>query len=103
MISRFSRQLLPRLRWRKDPEQPFVLDHLAKPLIKDGSPPWRNKPTTGEVSNVSAQDLRLVTSDWRNWRGDDFKPYLDVVRGFGPDRLMLALIGRVFAGRVIRE
>ena len=74
------------------PEQPFVLDHLAKPLIKDGVlSPWREQiRQLAKLSNVSSKVSGMVTeADWQNWQGDDFKPYLDVVfEAFGPDRLM---------------
>ncbi len=74
------------------PEQPFVLDHLAKPRIKGGAlSPWREQiRQLAALPNVLCKVSGMVTeSDWQNWRAEDFKPYLDVVfEAFGPDRLM---------------
>lgn len=74
------------------PEQPFVLDHLAKPRIKDGAlSPWREQiRRLAKLPNVSCKVSGMVTeADWQNWRADDFKPYLEVAfEAFGPDRLM---------------
>lgn len=77
---------------RKFPEQPFVLDHLAKPPIKDGAlSPWRERiRELAKLPNVTCKVSGMATeADWQNWRADDFKPYLEVVfEAFGPDRLM---------------
>jgi L-fuconolactonase len=77
---------------QKFPSQPFVLYHIAKPLIKDGViSPWREHiQELGKLPNVSCKISGLVTeADWRHWRADDFKPYLDIVfEAFGPKRLM---------------
>jgi len=74
------------------PEQPFVLDHLAKPPIKDGAlSPWREHiRQLAKLPNVSCKVSGLVTeADWKNWRAEDFKPYLDVAfDAFGVDRVM---------------
>jgi L-fuconolactonase len=74
------------------PEQPFVVDHLAKPEIKDAkTAPWAAQmKEIAENKNVFCKLSGLVTeADWRHWRADDFKPYLDVVfDAFGTDRLM---------------
>ncbi len=77
---------------QKFPEQPFVLDHLAKPPIKDGAlSPWGEQiRELAKLPNVACKVSGMVTEAvWQNWRADDFKPYLDVVfEAFGPDRLM---------------
>ena len=77
---------------QKFPEQPFVLDHLAKPAIKDGAlSPWREQiRELAKLPNVACKVSGMVTeADWQNWRADDFKPYLDTVfEAFGPERLM---------------
>ncbi|HEV2964166.1 MAG TPA: amidohydrolase family protein [Candidatus Angelobacter sp.] len=74
------------------PEQPFVVDHIAKPAIKQKSHrPWdRDLRTLAENTNVYCKVSGLVTeADWQRWSGDDFKPYLDVAfDAFGVDRLM---------------
>jgi L-fuconolactonase len=76
----------------KLPDQPFVIDHMAKPEI--GTNPmaaWAHH-LRALASNPSAycKVSGLVTeADWRGWRKDDFKPYLDVAfDAFGTDRLM---------------
>ena len=74
------------------PQQPFVLDHLAKPFIKAGTlEPWASHiETLAQNPNVFCKLSGLVTeADWRNWKPDDFRAYLDVVfAAFGADRLM---------------
>src|ERR1043165_9930384 len=74
------------------PEQPFVLDHLAKPPIRDGAlSPWREQLVQlAKDPNVSCKVSGLVTEAyWQHWRAQDFKPYLDVAfEVFGADRLM---------------
>ena len=77
---------------KKFPKQPFVLDHIAKPQIKDGViSPWREHiRELAKMPNVECKVSGLVTeADWRGWRAEDFKPYLDVMfEAFGPGRLM---------------
>ncbi len=74
------------------PEQPFVLDHIAKPLIKDGvRSPWEaDIRKLAAFPNVCCKVSGLVTeADWGNWKPADFTPYLDIVwEAFGPRRLM---------------
>lgn len=74
------------------PEQPFVLDHIAKPAIKDGVlSPWdADLRTLASFSNVFCKVSGMVTeADWANWKPADFTPYLDIVwEAFGPERLM---------------
>ncbi len=78
---------------RRFPDQPFVLDHLAKPFIRDGLlSPWREQICAlAEFPNVMCKVSGMVTeAHWQNWRAADFRPYLDVVfTAFGPDRLMI--------------
>jgi L-fuconolactonase len=74
------------------PDQPFVLDHLAKPLIKAGDIlEWqRDVEALAKHGNVCCKVSGMVTEAvWRGWKTDDFTPYLDVVlQAFGPERLM---------------
>jgi L-fuconolactonase len=74
------------------PTQPFVLDHLAKPLIKAGElEPWRRDiQALAAHGNVSCKVSGMVTeADWQHWQPADFQPYLDVVfEAFGPGRVM---------------
>ena len=78
---------------RAFPEQPFVLDHIAKPFIKDGTlSPWDEQISElAQLPNVLCKISGMVTeADWDNWKPEDFKPYLDVVtEAFGEDRLMV--------------
>jgi L-fuconolactonase len=74
------------------PEQPFVLDHIAKPPIKDGLlEPWASHlQRLARHPNVWCKVSGLVTeADWRGWQANDFYPYLDVIlAAFGPGRIM---------------
>jgi len=79
------------------PDQPFVLDHVAKPLIAGGVlQPWASHMMElGLRQNVWCKLSGMVTeADWRvagnaGWSPETLKPYLDVaVEAFGPDRLM---------------
>ena len=74
------------------PNQKFVLDHLAKPFIKKGIlEPWEKQITQLALSqNVHCKLSGMVTeADWKNWKQDDFTPYLDVVLNcFGPKRVL---------------
>ena len=76
----------------KLPNVHFVLDHIAKPLIKNGAmQPWATDiRELAELSNVSCKVSGMVTeADWKSWEKADFRPYLDVVfEAFGTDRLM---------------
>lgn len=74
------------------PEQKFVIDHIAKPEIKTRSRAgWAVlMQNIAAKPNVYCKLSGLVTeADWKNWKKEDFRPYLDVVFGaFGPKRLM---------------
>jgi L-fuconolactonase len=76
----------------KFPDQPFVLDHIAKPQIKAaGIDPWREHiQTLASLPNCSCKVSGLVTeADWTGWQAEDFQPYLDVIAAaFGMDRLL---------------
>jgi len=76
----------------KLPNVHFVLDHMAKPLIKAGEiQPWANGiRKLAELPNVSCKISGMVTeANWKEWEKADFRPYLDVVyEAFGTDRLM---------------
>jgi L-fuconolactonase len=77
---------------RRFPGQSFVLDHIAKPFIRDGKlSPWREQiRELARFPNVSCKISGLVTeADWTAWQPEDFGPYLEVVfEAFGPERLM---------------
>ena len=74
------------------PEQPFVLDHIAKPFIKDGIlGAWEGDiRALASFDNVWCKVSGMVTeAAWGAWRQEDFLPYLDIVFDcFGVERLM---------------
>lgn len=74
------------------PQQPFVLDHLAKPHIKDGAlEPWKSQlRRLAKFPNVHCKVSGMLTeADHKAWRAEQFRPYLDTVfEAFGPARLM---------------
>ncbi len=76
----------------RHPAQAFVLDHIAKPRIRDRElEPWRtNIRELARRENVYCKVSGMVTeANWRNWRPADLQPYFDVVlQAFGPKRLM---------------
>lgn len=75
------------------PEQPFVLDHLAKPRIKAGDlEPWRRDlKALATHGHVLCKLSGMVTeATWNGWKRTDFTPYLEVaLEAFGPQRLMI--------------
>jgi len=75
------------------PRQRFVLDHLAKPPIKNHEiDTWADGiRRLAAFPNVSCKLSGLVTeADWHHWRPEDIHPYLDVaLASFGASRLMI--------------
>ena len=75
------------------PQQVFVLDHVAKPLIREGVlEPWAEQMRElGQRDHVWCKLSGMVTeADWATWSLDSLRPYLDVaVEAFGPERLMV--------------
>jgi L-fuconolactonase len=78
---------------KKFPDQKFVLDHIAKPQIKNKRlSPWKdNIRGLALLPNVYCKLSGMVTeSDWKQWTSADFTPYLDiVVDAFGTERLLI--------------
>ena len=76
----------------RHPQQTFVLDHVAKPRIKEGLlSPWRkNIRELARRPNVCCKVSGMVTeADWQQWTSETLRPYLDtVLEAFGPQRLM---------------
>jgi len=74
------------------PGQPFVIDHIAKPKIKEKDiAGWeKDMRAIAKNENVLCKVSGMVTeADWKNWKQEDFTPYLDVVfEAFGADRVM---------------
>ncbi|MEO6739500.1 MAG: amidohydrolase family protein [Chthoniobacteraceae bacterium] len=88
-----ERHLAPALEFvDRHPQQVFVLDHIAKPRIKDGAlEPWRaNIRDIARRQNVFCKVSGMVTeADWKTWSEEQMRPYFDVVlEAFGPKRLM---------------
>jgi len=77
----------------KFPDQPFVVDHIAKPEIRAGKvSPWReDMKKLASSGPIYCKLSGMVTeAQWRTWSADDFGRYLDVVlEAFGPERLMI--------------
>ncbi|MDA0373349.1 MAG: amidohydrolase family protein [Planctomycetota bacterium] len=74
------------------PDLPLVLDHLAKPRIKDRSiddwlPAFRE---AARRPNVHCKLSGMVTeADFENWTPADLGPYVEhALDAFGPDRLL---------------
>ena len=74
------------------PDQPFVLDHMAKPYIKEGKiAEWkRDMKALAKHENVCCKVSGMVTeADWKSWKKEDFTPYMDAaVEAFGTSRLL---------------
>jgi len=74
------------------PNQVFVLDHIAKPRIKeDLFEPWhRNIRELAKRPNVYCKVSGLVTeADFTSWTEAQLRPYFEaVLEAFGPRRLL---------------
>lgn len=76
----------------KFPDQQFILDHIAKPDIKNREiQEWRKgMAELAKFPNVYCKVSGMLTeADWRSWNNTDFQPYLDVVfQVFGVERIL---------------
>lgn len=74
------------------PDQPFVLDHIAKPLIgKKELSPWKeNIRELAKRENVCCKLSGMVTeADFQQWTPEQLLPYFEIVmEAFGPGRLL---------------
>jgi L-fuconolactonase len=74
------------------PEQAFVIDHMAKPTIKDGLlDDWaKGMQALAQYPNVFCKISGMVTeADWKDWKKEQLFPYLDVItKAFGVKRLL---------------
>ena len=74
-------------------KQIFVVDHIAKPLIKDGIvSPWKEDiAALAKFPNVYCKLSGMVTeADWNTWKPENIRPYLDVImEAFGPERILI--------------
>ena len=77
---------------KKNPDQDFVLDHIAKPLIKNKEiDNWSmGILEIGSFKNVYCKLSGIITeADWSHWQAKDFDKYLsEALEAFGTDRLM---------------
>jgi L-fuconolactonase len=77
---------------RAFPDQKFVIDHIAKPNIKEKSIlEWKKgMEALAEYPNLYCKISGMVTeADWKNRGKDDCNPYMDViVNSFGTKRIM---------------
>ena len=90
----FERQLREAIKFvDKHPNQIFVLDHVAKPRIKEHSlDPWRdNMRELARRPNVYCKISGMVTeADFKMWSPTQLAPYVEhVIEIFSPKRLML--------------
>lgn len=78
---------------REFPDQPFVLDHIAKPRIEEKQfAPWQEDlAALAQFPNVCCKLSGMVTeAKWQQWQPDDFHRYLDIVlEAFGTERVMI--------------
>jgi L-fuconolactonase len=74
------------------PDLPMVIDHLAKPRIREGvTEDWIDHLlAAARFPNVYCKLSGMVTeADWQNWKPADLKPYVDAaLNAFGPERCM---------------
>jgi L-fuconolactonase len=76
----------------RHPNQVFILDHVAKPRIKDRVlSPWdRHMRELAKRQNVYSKLSGMVTeADPQSWTAEQLRPYIDVaLEAFGPRRLL---------------
>jgi len=77
---------------RAFPDQSFIVDHLAKPYIRQGvMEPWKTQmEELGSCANVFCKLSGMITeADHQNWSYAQLIPYLDTaMEAFGTERLM---------------
>lgn len=76
----------------RHPQQIFVLDHIAKPRIRENLlQPWADHiRDLARRENVYCKLSGMATeADWNAWNAQQLRPWFDVVfAAFGPRRLM---------------
>jgi L-fuconolactonase len=90
----YARQLPAAVEFaRRFPQLRLVLDHVAKPRIREGEiREWEcGLRALADLPHVSCKLSGLVTeADHRSWTPAQLRPYLDVaLDAFGPGRLMI--------------
>jgi len=77
---------------KRFPNQKFVIDHIAKPYIKDGFfDGWATLMTEiAKHKNVFCKVSGMITeADYNTWTQAQLQPYLELVfEAFGTDRMM---------------
>ena len=89
----FPHQLGATLEFVKNyPHQKFVIDHIAKPYIKDGFyEGWAVlMREIAKQENVHCKLSGMITeADYKTWKAEQLHPYmLLVLEAFGPERVM---------------
>ena len=76
----------------RHPDQVFILDHVAKPRIRDRAlSPWReNIRELARRGNVYCKISGMVTeADWHTWSAESLSPYIEtVLEAFSARRIM---------------
>ncbi|RED94980.1 amidohydrolase family protein [Marinoscillum furvescens] len=75
------------------PNQPFVIDHIAKPVIgdTDNFSFWQKhiKALSAHEQTYCKISGMVTETTWGQWTYEDFEPYMEaVLEAFGPKRLM---------------
>ena len=74
------------------PDLVFVLDHVAKPRMKDALfEPWASQmKDLSKRENVFCKLSGMATeANWQDWSVDDLQPYMETaLECFGPERMM---------------
>lgn len=74
------------------PDGRFVVDHIAKPNIKEREiEPWasRMRPLADHPGVFVKVSGMITEADWGAWTPDDLVPYVErLLEWFGPERLM---------------
>ncbi len=77
---------------RRFPNQKFVIDHIAKPYLKDGFyDGWATlMKVISEYQNVYCKLSGMTTeADYNNWTPKQIEPYMQLVlEAFGTDRIL---------------
>ena len=89
----FPHQLGATLEFVKQfPNQKFIIDHLAKPYIKDAFyEGWSTQmKAVSKHENVSCKLSGMITeADYNSWSQNDLEPYMNLVlEAFGSERIM---------------
>lgn len=89
----FERHLLQAIKLvDRNPEQIFVLDHIAKPRIGENViSPWReNMRELAKRENVYCKLSGIATeADYHSWTETQLRPYMEAaMEAFGPRRMM---------------